>query len=57
MLPIVVVDLLQEVRNVRDDVGHSAEPAPIDLFVLERLHDALRVRIIVRIARPRHRAQ
>jgi hypothetical protein len=25
--------------------------------VLERLHDALRVRIIVRIARPRHRAQ
>jgi hypothetical protein len=49
---LLFVDLLQEVREVRNDVGHGAVAARIDLFVLERLHEALDVRVVVRIARP-----
>ena len=38
-----------------NDVGHGAVDARVDLFVLERLHAALGMRIIVWISGPRHR--
>ena len=52
MLPIVVVSDLQKVREVRDDVRLGAVSARVDLFVLECLHEALDVGIVVRIPGP-----
>lgn len=57
VLPIDVVDRLQEVGEVRDNVGHGALAARVDLFVLARLHEARGVGIVVGIAGPRHRAE
>ena len=45
VLPIVVVDRLQEVWEVGDDVGYRPVAARKDLFVLECLHEAFRVRV------------
>lgn len=54
---MVVGDRLEEVWKARGNVRHGSVPARVDLFVLERVHAALDIGIVVRIARAGHGAQ
>jgi len=38
VLPLIVVDVLEQVRVVRDYIVDSAVPVRLAAFVLERLH-------------------
>src|SRR5208337_1407504 len=51
-----VVDLVDETRKILCDVGEGFVGHRVDGFDLERLHEALRLGIVVRIAAPAHRA-
>jgi hypothetical protein len=56
MEPTAVVDLLDEAWKVLDDVGERLVRHRIDRFDLERLHEALSLGVVIRIATPPHRA-
>ncbi len=57
MLSLVVVGVLEEVWGVSDDIGHGSIPTRIDLLMLERLHEAPHVRVVIGITRAGHGAQ
>ena len=51
-----IVDLVDKSRKILCDVGEGFVCHRVDGFDLERLHEALRLGVIVRIAAPAHRA-
>jgi hypothetical protein len=51
-----IVDLVDKSRKILCDVGEGLVCHRVDGFDLERLHEALRLGVIVRIAAPAHRA-
>jgi hypothetical protein len=52
-----LVDLIDEPRKIVDDISQGFIGYRIDSLDLERLHEALRLGIVVRIAAPAHRAE
>src|ERR1700674_756110 len=54
MEPSLVVNLVDEPRKRMDDVGEGLIASQIDLFDLQRLHEAFRLRVVVGVATPAH---
>ena len=52
--PAVVVYLVDEVRKAGDDLIKAMLVAEVELLALERLHEAFRLCVIVRIAAAAH---
>jgi hypothetical protein len=49
-----VVDALDELADPYSGVGQVAIVTPVDLLLLQRAHEALGLRIVVRVADPAH---
>ena len=56
MEPAFVVDLLEELRKVFDNILEGFENHRMDRLDLQRLHEALRLGVVIRVASAAHRA-
>jgi hypothetical protein len=54
--PAPVVNLIDEARKPRDHLLEALVVAEVNLLALERLHEALGLAVVVRIAASSHRA-
>jgi len=54
--PVGVVDVFDEGADAGVGVGEIGVGSPVDLLDLERLHEAFGLGVVVRVARPAHRA-
>ncbi len=54
MQPLLIIDRFEKMADRGSRLRHRLVFTQVDFFVLERFHKALRLRVVISIAAPRH---